>query len=252
MPPPTRPSAPTSAQLLRIAASQTVAARWRREGRIAGWRTSRLDGSGAVTGSIRVRSGREPPPPSPPVAPAFAAAPAPAISIRKSGQHGPRRIRPPKSGSASPRHSPGPGEKNSGRQMKLGALKLPSTRSTTPAASQDAETADHRGRRRQRAGAHTHGHQTALREGSDLRHHRQHRHGDRSGCGAISRSSGGCCSSGLITGGNVAAPRPCPIAMSSTTVPSYAEEADAAVRYLVKIRRIPIRQIAVFAQDGRS
>ena len=31
--------------------------------------------------------------------------------------------------------------------------------------------------------------------------------------------------------------------------PSYAEEADAAVRYLVKIRRIPIRQIAVFAQN---
>ena len=30
--------------------------------------------------------------------------------------------------------------------------------------------------------------------------------------------------------------------------PSYAEEADAAVRYLVKIRRIPVRQIAVFAQ----
>jgi branched-chain amino acid transport system substrate-binding protein len=31
--------------------------------------------------------------------------------------------------------------------------------------------------------------------------------------------------------------------------PSYAEEADAAVRYLVKIRRIPPRQIAVFAQQ---
>jgi ABC-type branched-subunit amino acid transport system substrate-binding protein len=30
--------------------------------------------------------------------------------------------------------------------------------------------------------------------------------------------------------------------------PSYAEEADAAVRYLVKMRRIPARQIAVFAQ----
>ena len=30
--------------------------------------------------------------------------------------------------------------------------------------------------------------------------------------------------------------------------PSYAEEADAAVRYLVKMRRIPVRQIAVFAQ----
>jgi ABC-type branched-subunit amino acid transport system substrate-binding protein len=31
--------------------------------------------------------------------------------------------------------------------------------------------------------------------------------------------------------------------------PSYAEEADAAVRYLVKMRRIPVRQIAVFAQQ---
>src|SRR6266700_6070878 len=31
--------------------------------------------------------------------------------------------------------------------------------------------------------------------------------------------------------------------------PSYAEETDAAVRYLVKIRRIPPRQIAVFAQS---
>jgi branched-chain amino acid transport system substrate-binding protein len=36
---------------------------------------------------------------------------------------------------------------------------------------------------------------------------------------------------------------------------SYAEETDATVRYLVKLRRIPIRQIAVFAQqdtDGDS
>src|SRR6266850_684380 len=31
--------------------------------------------------------------------------------------------------------------------------------------------------------------------------------------------------------------------------PSYAEETDAAVRYLVKMRRIPPRQIAVFAQQ---
>src|SRR6267154_69518 len=31
--------------------------------------------------------------------------------------------------------------------------------------------------------------------------------------------------------------------------PSYAEETDAAVRYLVKIRRIPPRQIAVFTQS---
>jgi ABC-type branched-subunit amino acid transport system substrate-binding protein len=31
--------------------------------------------------------------------------------------------------------------------------------------------------------------------------------------------------------------------------PSYAEETDAAVRYLVKTRRIPPRQIAVFAQS---
>jgi branched-chain amino acid transport system substrate-binding protein len=31
--------------------------------------------------------------------------------------------------------------------------------------------------------------------------------------------------------------------------PSYAEEADAAVRYLVKMRRVPVRQIAVFAQQ---
>jgi ABC-type branched-subunit amino acid transport system substrate-binding protein len=31
--------------------------------------------------------------------------------------------------------------------------------------------------------------------------------------------------------------------------PSYAEEAAAAVHYLVKIRRIPVRQIAVFAQQ---
>jgi ABC-type branched-subunit amino acid transport system substrate-binding protein len=31
--------------------------------------------------------------------------------------------------------------------------------------------------------------------------------------------------------------------------PSYAEETDAAVRYLVKMRRIPPRQIAVFAQS---
>ncbi|CCE04884.1 putative ABC-type branched-chain amino acid transport system, periplasmic component [Bradyrhizobium sp. STM 3843] len=31
--------------------------------------------------------------------------------------------------------------------------------------------------------------------------------------------------------------------------PSYAEEADALVRYLVKLRRVPPRQIALFAQD---
>ncbi len=31
--------------------------------------------------------------------------------------------------------------------------------------------------------------------------------------------------------------------------PSYSEEADALVRYLVKLRRIPPRQIALFAQD---
>ncbi|CAL76378.1 conserved hypothetical protein; putative signal peptide [Bradyrhizobium sp. ORS 278] len=31
--------------------------------------------------------------------------------------------------------------------------------------------------------------------------------------------------------------------------PSYSEEADALVRYLVKLRRVPPRQIALFAQD---
>ena len=52
---------------------------------------------------------------------------------------------------------------------------------------------------------------------------------------------------GAYTGGNVVRRDP-PDRYVFNYRPSYAEEADAAVRYLVKIRRIPIRQIAVFAQ----
>ena len=52
---------------------------------------------------------------------------------------------------------------------------------------------------------------------------------------------------GAYTGGNVVRRDP-PDRYVFNYRPSYAEEADAAVRYLVKIRRIPVRQIAVFAQ----
>ncbi len=52
---------------------------------------------------------------------------------------------------------------------------------------------------------------------------------------------------GAYTGGNVVRRDP-PDRYVFNYRPSYAEEADTAVRYLVKIRRIPIRQIAVFAQ----
>jgi ABC-type branched-subunit amino acid transport system substrate-binding protein len=52
---------------------------------------------------------------------------------------------------------------------------------------------------------------------------------------------------GAYTGGNVVRRDP-PDRYVFNFRPSYAEEADAAVRYLVKLRKIPIRQIAVFAQ----
>jgi branched-chain amino acid transport system substrate-binding protein len=52
---------------------------------------------------------------------------------------------------------------------------------------------------------------------------------------------------GAYTGGNVVRRDP-PDRYVFNFRPSYAEEADAAVRYLVKLRRIPVRQIAVFAQ----
>ena len=52
---------------------------------------------------------------------------------------------------------------------------------------------------------------------------------------------------GAYTGGNVVRRDP-PDRYVFNYRPSYAEEADAAVRYLVKLRRIPVRQIAVFAQ----
>lgn len=52
---------------------------------------------------------------------------------------------------------------------------------------------------------------------------------------------------GAYTGGNVVRRDP-PDRYVFNYRPSYAEEADASVRYLVKIRKIPIRQIAVFAQ----
>ena len=53
---------------------------------------------------------------------------------------------------------------------------------------------------------------------------------------------------GAYTGGNVVRRDP-PDRYVFNYRPSYAEEADAAVRYLVKMRRIPVRQIAVFAQQ---
>ena len=52
---------------------------------------------------------------------------------------------------------------------------------------------------------------------------------------------------GAYTGGNVVRRDP-PDRYVFNYRPSYAEEADAAVRYPVKLRRIPVRQIAVFAQ----
>src|SRR5829696_2750826 len=52
---------------------------------------------------------------------------------------------------------------------------------------------------------------------------------------------------GAYTGGNVVRRDP-PDRYVFNYRPSYSEEADAAVRYLVKMRRIPVRQIAVFAQ----
>ena len=55
---------------------------------------------------------------------------------------------------------------------------------------------------------------------------------------------------GAFTGANVVRHDP-PDRYVFNYRPSYAEETDAAVRYLVKMRRIPVRQIAVFAQqDG--
>ena len=56
---------------------------------------------------------------------------------------------------------------------------------------------------------------------------------------------------GAYTGGNVVRRDP-PDRYVFNYRPSYAEEADAAVRYLVKMRRIPVRQIAVFAQPTIS
>jgi len=53
---------------------------------------------------------------------------------------------------------------------------------------------------------------------------------------------------GAFTGANVVRRDP-PDRYVFNYRPSYAEETDAAVRYLVKIRRIPPRQIAVFAQS---
>jgi ABC-type branched-subunit amino acid transport system substrate-binding protein len=53
---------------------------------------------------------------------------------------------------------------------------------------------------------------------------------------------------GAFTGANVVRHDP-PDRYVFNYRPSYAEETDAAVRYLVKMRRIPPRQIAVFAQQ---
>ena len=53
---------------------------------------------------------------------------------------------------------------------------------------------------------------------------------------------------GAFTGANVLRHDP-PDRYVFNYRPSYAEETDATVRYLVKLRRIPIRQIAVFAQQ---
>jgi branched-chain amino acid transport system substrate-binding protein len=53
---------------------------------------------------------------------------------------------------------------------------------------------------------------------------------------------------GALNGGNVVRHDP-PDRYVFNYRPSYAEETDAAVRYLVKLRRIPVRQIAVFAQS---
>ncbi len=53
---------------------------------------------------------------------------------------------------------------------------------------------------------------------------------------------------GAFTGANVVRHDP-PDRYVFNFRPSYAEETDAAVRYLVKMRRIPPRQIAVFAQQ---
>src|SRR4029078_4489559 len=55
-------------------------------------------------------------------------------------------------------------------------------------------------------------------------------------------------SSGAHTGANVGRRDP-PDRYVFNYRPGYAEEADAAVRYLVKMRRVPVRQIAVFAQQ---
>jgi branched-chain amino acid transport system substrate-binding protein len=52
---------------------------------------------------------------------------------------------------------------------------------------------------------------------------------------------------GAFTGGNIVRHDP-PDRYVFNYRPSYAEETDATVRYLVKLRRIPVRQIAVFAQ----
>src|SRR6202795_2619328 len=53
---------------------------------------------------------------------------------------------------------------------------------------------------------------------------------------------------GAFTGANVLRNNP-PDRYVFNYRASYAEETDAAVRYLVKLRRIPVRQIAVFAQQ---
>jgi ABC-type branched-subunit amino acid transport system substrate-binding protein len=53
---------------------------------------------------------------------------------------------------------------------------------------------------------------------------------------------------GAFTGGNVVRHDP-PDRYVFNYRPSYAEETNATVRYLVKLRRIPVKQIAVFAQS---
>ena len=212
MPRPTRPSAPTSRNCS-IAASRTAAARWRREGRIAGWRTAGWWISSSHWLHPRPLRPRPPPPwPSPH-----------RLSPQRRRPRSASEIRSARSAASSDTEIrfgitaafTGP-VRERGRQMKLG-IETAFNQVNDAGGVAGRNAADHRRRRRQRAGAHAAG-----RAGSSTRRIRSSassaasaRRPQRLRC--PSRSSGGCCSSGP-TPAAMSCAAILPIAMSSTTV----------------------------------
>ena len=120
--------------------------------------------------------------PPPPAAPAFAAAPAPAVSFGNPVS-AVRGISDNEIRFGITAAFTGP-VRERGRQMKLGIDTAFNRVNETGGLGGPDAAADCR-RRWQRADAHAPGRETALREGPDLRPHRQHRHRDRSGRGAL-------------------------------------------------------------------